>query len=134
MAAKRITTPLTDEVVKDLRAEFARDYCFKALAAGAVYEDRYLLGTALARPLIAYHQVQAAIREGADALSHGATGKGNDQVRFEVTYGAFAPHLTVIAPWRVAAASGLNSTARRARAAALSPCPASPSIWPRSIR
>ena len=77
-----------------------RDYCFKALAAGAVYEDRYLLGTALARPLLAYHQVQAALREGADALAHGATGKGNDQVRFEVTYAAFAPHLTVIAPWR----------------------------------
>ena len=69
-------------------------------AAGAVYEDRYLLGTALARPLLAYHQVQVAIKEKADALAHGATGKGNDQVRFEVTYGAFAPHMKVIAPWR----------------------------------
>ena len=66
---------------------------FKALSAGAVYEDNYLLGTALARPLLAYRQVQAALREGADALAHGATGKGNDQVRFEVTYAAFAPHL-----------------------------------------
>jgi argininosuccinate synthase len=63
-------------IVKDLREEFVRDYCYKALSAGAVYEDRYLLGTALARPLLAYHQVQVAIREKADALAHGATGKG----------------------------------------------------------
>jgi argininosuccinate synthase len=97
---KAIATGASKCIVKDLRTEFVRDYCYKALSAGAVYEDRYLLGTALARPLIAYHQVQAAIREGADALSHGATGKGNDQVRFEVTFAAFAPHLTVIAPWR----------------------------------
>jgi len=97
---KALRTGASKCIVKDLRAEFVRDYCFKALSAGAVYEDRYLLGTALARPLLAYHQVQAAIREGADALSHGATGKGNDQVRFEVTYAAFAPHMKVIAPWR----------------------------------
>jgi argininosuccinate synthase len=97
---KALATGASKCIVKDLRDEFVRDYCYKALAAGAVYEDRYLLGTALARPLLAYHQVQAAIREGADALAHGATGKGNDQVRFEVTYAAFAPHLTVIAPWR----------------------------------
>ena len=97
---KAIATGASKCIVKDLRDEFVRDYCYKALAAGAVYEDRYLLGTALARPLIAYHQVQAAIREGADALAHGATGKGNDQVRFEVTYAAFAPHMAVIAPWR----------------------------------
>ncbi len=97
---KALRTGASKCIVKDLRAEFVRDYCFKALSAGAVYEDRYLLGTALARPLIAYHQVQAAIRENADALAHGATGKGNDQVRFEVTYAAFAPQLTVIAPWR----------------------------------
>jgi len=87
-------------IVEDLREEFIRDYAFKALSAGAVYEDNYLLGTALARPLLAYGQVQCALREGADALAHGATGKGNDQVRFEVTYAAFAPHLHVIAPWR----------------------------------
>jgi len=87
--------------VEDLREELIRDYAFKALAAGAVYEDSYLLGTALARPLVAYRQVQIALAEGADALAHGATGKGNDQVRFEVTYGAFAPQLEVIAPWRV---------------------------------
>jgi len=97
---KALKTGASKCVVRDLREEFVRDYCYKALAAGAVYEDRYLLGTALARPLLAYHQVQVALEEGADALAHGATGKGNDQVRFEVTWGAFAPHLRVIAPWR----------------------------------
>jgi argininosuccinate synthase len=98
--AKAVKTGASKCIVRDLREEFVRDYCYKALSAGAIYEDRYLLGTALARPLLAYHQVQVALEEGADALSHGATGKGNDQVRFEVTYGAFAPHLAVIAPWR----------------------------------
>ena len=97
---KALKTGASKCIVKDLREEFVRDYCYKALSAGAVYEDRYLLGTALARPLLAYHQVQVAIKEKADALAHGATGKGNDQVRFEVTYGAFAPHMKVIAPWR----------------------------------
>jgi argininosuccinate synthase len=97
---KAIATGASKCVVEDLRDEFIRDYAFKALSAGAVYEDNYLLGTALARPLLAYRQVQCALREDADALAHGATGKGNDQVRFEVTYGAFAPHLHVIAPWR----------------------------------
>ena len=97
---KALATGASKCVVEDLRLEFVRDYAFKALSAGAVYEDNYLLGTALARPLLAYGQVQCALREGADALAHGATGKGNDQVRFEVTYGAFAPHLRVIAPWR----------------------------------
>ncbi len=97
---KALATGASKCVVEDLREEFIRDYAFKALSAGAVYEDSYLLGTALARPLLAYRQVQTALAEGADALAHGATGKGNDQVRFEVTYGAFAPHLRVIAPWR----------------------------------
>ena len=97
---KAVDTGASKCIVKDLREEFVRDYCYKALSAGAIYEDRYLLGTALARPLLAYHQTRVALEEGADALSHGATGKGNDQVRFEVTYGAFAPHLRVIAPWR----------------------------------
>jgi argininosuccinate synthase len=97
---KALATGASDCIVEDLRDEFVRDYCFKALSAGAIYEDKYLLGTALARPLLAYRQVQAALKVGADALSHGATGKGNDQVRFEVTYGAFAPQLRVIAPWR----------------------------------
>jgi argininosuccinate synthase len=97
---KALATGATECVVEDLREEFIRDYAFKALAAGAVYEDNYLLGTALARPLLAYRQVQVALARGADALAHGATGKGNDQVRFEVTYATFAPHLRIIAPWR----------------------------------
>jgi len=90
-----------DEViVEDLRVPFLRDFAFPALRAGAVYEGRYLLGTSLARPLIASRQVWAAERTGADALAHGCTGKGNDQVRFELTYMALAPGLRVIAPWR----------------------------------
>jgi argininosuccinate synthase len=97
---KALRTGASTCVVEDLREEFVRDYAFKALAAGAVYEDNYLLGTALARPLLAYRQVRTALEYGADALAHGATGKGNDQVRFEVTYATFAPHLQVIAPWR----------------------------------
>jgi argininosuccinate synthase len=100
VSKKALATGASKCIVEDLREEFVRDFAFKALAAGAIYEDHYLLGTALARPLLAYRQVQAALREGADALAHGATGKGNDQVRFEVTYGAFAPHLRIIAPWR----------------------------------
>ena len=87
-------------VVADLRREFAEQYCFKILMAGAVYEHHYLLGTSVARPLIAKAQVQCAKREKADAVAHGCTGKGNDQVRFELTYMALAPELTVIAPWR----------------------------------
>ena len=97
---KALKTGASKCVVEDLRQEFVRDYAFKALAAGAVYEDHYLLGTALARPLLAHGQVRTALAHGADALAHGATGKGNDQVRFEVTYATFAPHLKVIAPWR----------------------------------
>jgi argininosuccinate synthase len=97
---KAIATGASKCIVEDLRETFIRDYAFKALSAGAVYEDNYLLGTALARPLLAYRQAMVALEEGADALAHGATGKGNDQVRFEVTYAAFAPHLHVIAPWR----------------------------------
>ena len=87
-------------VVEDLRMTFVRDYCFPALRAGAVYEGRYLLGTSLARPLIAARQVACALEHGADAVAHGCTGKGNDQVRFELTYMALAPELTVLAPWR----------------------------------
>jgi len=97
---KAIKTGASKCVVEDLREEFVRDYCFKALAAGALYEEAYLLGTSLARPILAHGQVKCALREGADALAHGATGKGNDQVRFEVTYATFAPNLKVIAPWR----------------------------------
>jgi argininosuccinate synthase len=87
-------------VVEDLRLPFLRDFVFPSLRAAAVYEGRYLLGTSLARPLIAARQVACAGKVGADALAHGCTGKGNDQVRFELTYLALAPHLTVIAPWR----------------------------------
>jgi argininosuccinate synthase len=87
-------------IVEDLREEFARDYVFPMFRAGAIYESQYLLGTSIARPLIAKRQVEIARQEGADAVAHGATGKGNDQVRFELTFAALAPELRVIAPWR----------------------------------
>jgi argininosuccinate synthase len=87
-------------VVKDLRKEFVEDYLWPMLKAGAVYENKYLLGTSVARPLIARHQVEVAHAEGATAVAHGATGKGNDQVRFEVTYMALDPSLKIIAPWK----------------------------------
>jgi argininosuccinate synthase len=86
--------------IEDAKEEFVRDFVFPALKFNAVYEGTYLLGTSLARPLIARKQVEIAQKEGADAVSHGATGKGNDQVRFELTYAALAPELKVIAPWR----------------------------------
>jgi argininosuccinate synthase len=85
----------------DLREEFARDYLFPMLRSGAIYEGKYLLGTSIARPLQAKAQVEIALKEGADAVAHGCTGKGNDQVRFELAYKALAPQLAVIAPWRV---------------------------------
>jgi len=87
-------------VIEDLRKPFLTDYVFPALRAGAIYEGRYMLGTSLARPPIAAGQARCALKLGADALAHGCTGKGNDQVRFELTYMALAPQLTVIAPWR----------------------------------
>jgi len=87
-------------VVEDLRKTFVEDYLWRMLKAGAVYEHEYLLGTSIARPLIAARQVATARKFGADALAHGATGKGNDQVRFELTYQALAPDLKVIVPWR----------------------------------
>ncbi len=87
-------------VVKDLRKEFVEDYLWPMLKAGAVYEKEYLLGTSVARPLIARHQVEVAHAEGATAVAHGATGKGNDQVRFEVTYMALDPSLKIVAPWK----------------------------------
>jgi argininosuccinate synthase len=86
--------------VEDLREEFVRDFVHSALRANAVYEGGYLMGTALARPLIAKKQLEIAAREQADAVAHGATGKGNDQVRFELTYFSLNPHIRVIAPWR----------------------------------
>jgi argininosuccinate synthase len=93
-------TGATKVVVEDLREEFLNDYVFPALRAGAVYEHKYLLGTSLARPVIAKHQVEVALRENATALAHGCTGKGNDQVRFEHAFQALAPELKIIAPWR----------------------------------
>ena len=87
-------------VVKDLRKEFAEQYCFPMLRAHAVYESDYLLGTSIARPLIAKHQVMVAKQTKADAVGHGATGKGNDQVRFELTYLALNPKLQIISPWK----------------------------------
>ncbi|MFN8210745.1 MAG: argininosuccinate synthase [Bacteroidales bacterium] len=87
-------------IVMDLKKEFVTDYVFKAVKANAVYEDRYLLGTALARPLIARKQVEVAFAEGAKAVAHGATGKGNDQVRFELCYYALMPKVKVISPWK----------------------------------
>jgi len=86
--------------VADMREEFVRDYLWKLVRSGAVYEDKYLLGTSIARPLLAKKQVEVALASGCDGLAHGCTGKGNDQVRFELTYMALAPHMQVIAPWR----------------------------------
>jgi argininosuccinate synthase len=97
---KAIASGASECRVVDVRDEFIRNYAFPALRAGAIYEGRYLLGTALARPLIARVQVEVAKETGCDALAHGCTGKGNDQVRFELTYRALAPELSVIAPWR----------------------------------
>jgi argininosuccinate synthase len=87
-------------VVRDLRDEFVTGYVFPTVKAGAVYEDKYLLGTSIARPVIAKHQVEVALAEGAVAVAHGCTGKGNDQVRFEHAYQSLAPELKIIAPWR----------------------------------
>ncbi len=97
---KALASGASQLVIHDMREEFAADYLFPTLRAGAVYERKYLLGTSMARPLIAKHQVEVAHEVGADALAHGATGKGNDQVRFELTYTALDPRLKVIAPWR----------------------------------
>src|SRR5580765_583418 len=97
---KAYKTGASKVIVKDLREEFLRDYVFPALRAGAVYEHKYLLGTSLARPVIAKHQVAVALQKNATALAHGCTGKGNDQVRFEHAFQALAPELKVIAPWR----------------------------------
>jgi argininosuccinate synthase len=97
---KAYDTGAAKVVVEDLREEFLTGYVWPALKAGAVYENKYLLGTSLARPVIAKHQVEVALREGAAAVGHGCTGKGNDQVRFEMAYQALAPELKVVAPWR----------------------------------
>jgi argininosuccinate synthase len=98
---KAIKTGASKAIIGDLKEEFVRDYVFPMLRANAVYEGSYLLGTSIARPLIAKAQIDVAVKERADAVSHGATGKGNDQVRFELTYYSLKPEIKVIAPWRI---------------------------------
>ncbi len=98
---KAIQTGAEEVILEDLKEEFVGDFVWPALRANAIYESGYLLGTSLARPLIAMRQVEASRRSGADAVSHGATGKGNDQVRFEMAYMALEPDLKIIAPWRI---------------------------------
>ena len=100
VAEKAKKTGASKVIVKDLREEFLTDYVFPTLRAGAVYENKYLLGTSMARPIIAKYQVEIALQEGAEAVAHGCTGKGNDQVRFEHAFLALAPELQIIAPWR----------------------------------
>ncbi len=97
---KAKATGAADCVIRDAREEFVRDFVYPAIRGNAVYEGSYLLGTSLARPVIAKHQIEVARETGCDAVAHGATGKGNDQVRFELAYRALAPELAVIAPWR----------------------------------
>ncbi|MCI5971260.1 MAG: argininosuccinate synthase, partial [Oscillospiraceae bacterium] len=97
---KAIKTGASKLIVLDLKEEFVQDYIYPTVKAGAVYEGKYLLGTSFARPLIAKKLAEIALKEGADAICHGCTGKGNDQVRFEVGLMAFAPDLAIIAPWR----------------------------------
>ncbi len=98
---KGMATGAEKVIISDLKEEFVRDYIFPAFRANAIYEGSYLLGTSLARPIIAKEQVRIAEQEGATSVSHGATGKGNDQVRFELTYLALNPKLQIIAPWRI---------------------------------
>ncbi|OGO18083.1 MAG: argininosuccinate synthase [Chloroflexi bacterium RBG_16_48_8] len=100
LEAKSLSSGASKFVLRDLREEFARDFLFPMLQSSAIYEQQYLLGTAIARPLIAKYQIAIAEEEGAEALAHGCTGKGNDQVRFELSYKALNPTLQVIAPWR----------------------------------
>lgn len=97
---KAIKTGASKIYIEDLKAEFVKDFIFPMLKSGAVYEGKYLMGTSVARPVIAKRHVEIAIQEGADAVAHGATGKGNDQVRFELTFKALKPDLKIIAPWR----------------------------------
>ncbi|MBC6961936.1 MAG: argininosuccinate synthase, partial [Nitrosomonas sp.] len=98
--AKAVQFGIREIFIEDLREEFVRDYVFPMFRANTIYEGEYLLGTSIARPLIAKRQVEIAQQTGADAVSHGATGKGNDQVRFELGYYALQPDIQVIAPWR----------------------------------
>ena len=112
---KAIETGAEEVIIEDLREEFVKDFVWPALRANAIYESGYLLGTSLARPLIAMKQVEAARRLGADAVSHGATGKGNDQVRFEIAYMALEPAIKIIAPWRIWNFQGRNDLIDYAR-------------------
>ncbi len=98
---KALDTGASDVVIRDLKEDFVRDFVFPMLRANAIYEGVYLLGTSIARPIIAREQIRVAEEFGADAVSHGATGKGNDQVRFELSYMALNPHIKIIAPWRI---------------------------------
>src|SRR5437667_1718426 len=98
---KALKTGASKCVIEDIQEEFARDFIFPMVQAGAMYENQYFLGTSIARPLIAKAQVDIARQENADTVAHGATGKGNDQCRFELTYAALAPDLNIIAPWRL---------------------------------
>lgn len=123
--AKALNTGAESVVIEDLKETFVKDYVFPAFRANAIYEGHYLLGTSLARPLIAKQQVEVARREDANALSHGATGKGNDQVRFELTYQALAPEMHIIAPWREWSLNSRQSLMDYAKTHGI-PVPASP--------
>ena len=117
---KAVATGAAETFVEDLREEFVREYVWPAFRANAVYESGYLLGTSLARPLIAKRQIETARSIGADAVSHGATGKGNDQVRFELTFMALDPSIKIIAPWRIWEFKGREDLIRYARSKKIS--------------
>jgi argininosuccinate synthase len=117
---KALATGAAETFVEDLKEEFVREYVWPAFRANAVYESGYLLGTSLARPLIAKRQVETAKKIGADAVSHGATGKGNDQVRFELTFMALDPSMRIIAPWRIWDFRGREDLIRYARSRKIS--------------
>ena len=125
LEAKGLSAGAEKVVIEDLKETFVRDYVFPAFRANAIYEGHYLLGTSLARPLIAKQQVGIAQTESADALSHGATGKGNDQVRFELTYQSLAPRMKIIAPWREWSLNSRRSLMDYAKTHGI-PVPASP--------
>jgi argininosuccinate synthase len=112
---KALKTGAIDVYIEDLREEFVKDFIFPMLRANAIYEGTYMLGTSIARPLIAKKQIDIARKTGADAVSHGSTGKGNDQVRFELTYLALSPHIKIIAPWRVWDLTSRNTLIEYAR-------------------
>jgi argininosuccinate synthase len=112
---KAMETGAEEAIIEDLKEEFVRDFVWPALRANAIYEGGYLLGTSLARPLIAMRQIEVARNKGADAVSHGATGKGNDQVRFEMTYMALEPKIKIVAPWRIWEFKGREDLVQYAR-------------------